>query len=52
MEGATVGRWMGLGVVGTIVAVTRRLGIKGLLARVIIALQGWTPLIITVTKTP
>ena len=50
MDNADVGRWMALGVLGRMVALLRRLRINRLLARLIVALQGWTPLIITVTK--
>ncbi len=47
---ADVGRWMALGVVGKIVGLGQTLGINRLAAAVIIALQGWTPLIITARK--
>ena len=50
MTGADVGRWMALGTVGKLVRLGHALGINRLAAATIIALQGWTPLIITVTK--
>lgn len=50
MRAADVGRWMTLGTVGRIVALGHKLGINRLAAALIIALQGWTPLIITLQK--
>ncbi len=50
MTAADVGRWMALGTVGKIVGLGHRLGVNRLAAALIIALQGWTPLIITVRK--
>jgi SAM-dependent methyltransferase len=50
MTSADVGKWMALGVLGRIVRMGHALGINRLAAGAIIALQGWTPLIITVSK--
>ena len=50
MVDADVGRWMALGTVGKLVRLGHALGINRLAATIIIALQGWTPLIITLTK--
>lgn len=50
MDGAEIGPWMAMGVLGRLVSFLRRLGLNRVLARVIVALQGWTPLIMTVTK--
>ena len=50
MDTAEVDGWMALGSLGSLVSLLRRLRLNRLLARIIIALQGWTPLIITVTK--
>lgn len=50
MDNADIGRWMALGVLGRVVSLLQRLRINRLAARLIVVLQGWTPLIITVTK--
>jgi ubiquinone/menaquinone biosynthesis C-methylase UbiE len=50
MTTADVGRWMALGTVGKIVGLGHKLGVNRLAAASIIALQGWTPLIITARK--
>lgn len=50
MGDAAVGRWMALGKVGRLVKLAATLKLNHLAASVIIALQGWTPLIITVKK--
>lgn len=50
MSNADVGRWMALGKVGRLVRLAAALKLNTLAAYVIIALQGWTPLIITVKK--
>jgi ubiquinone/menaquinone biosynthesis C-methylase UbiE len=50
MDNADVGRRMALGILGRIVSALQRLRINCLAARLIVALKGWTPLIITVTK--
>ncbi len=50
MDTADIGRWMALGVLGRLVSALQRLRLNRLLAHIVIALQGWTPLIITVTK--
>ena len=50
MTTADVGRWMALGTVGKIVSLGHKLGVNRLAAALIIALQGWTPLIITARK--
>lgn len=50
MGDAAVGRWMALGKVGRLVKLAATLRLNHLAARVIVALQGWTPLIITVRK--
>jgi ubiquinone/menaquinone biosynthesis C-methylase UbiE len=50
MTNADVSRWMALRVVGRLVSIAHRLRLNRLAAHVVIALQGWTPLIITVTK--
>lgn len=50
MGDAAVGRWMALGKVGRLVKLVATLKLNHLAASIIIALQGWTPLIITVRK--
>ncbi len=50
MDTADVGRWMALGVLGRLVSLLQRLRLNRLLAHLVVTLQGWTPLIITVTK--
>ena len=50
MDKAEIDGWMALGLLGRLIALLRRLRLNRLLARLIIVLQGWTPLIITVTK--
>jgi len=50
MDNAHVGQWMGLGVVGRLVSLAQNLKLNRLAARTIVALKGWTPLIVTVTK--
>jgi ubiquinone/menaquinone biosynthesis C-methylase UbiE len=50
MDEAAVGRWMGLGVVGRLVALTKALHLNRLAARVAIALGGWTPLVVTIRR--
>ena len=50
MSNANVGRWMALGKVGRLVKLAAALKLNTLAAYLIIALQGWTPLIITVKK--
>ena len=52
MTTARVGKWMAMGVVSRLVGLGHRLGINRLAAAAIIALQGWTPLIITARKLP
>ncbi|MDX2143503.1 MAG: methyltransferase domain-containing protein [Rhodospirillaceae bacterium] len=51
MDTAAIGQWMGLGAVGRLVDLARRLRLNRLAARAVVALQGWTPLIITVRRT-
>ncbi len=50
MRAADVPGMRGLSVLARLVALARRLGLSAAAARVMIALQGWTPLIITVTR--
>lgn len=50
MDAAVVGSWMRMDVVRRLVVLARRLRLNRLLARLIVAAQGWTPLIITVRK--
>jgi len=50
MDQADVSQWMALGILGRLVSFLRRLGINRFLARLIVVLRGWTPLIITATK--
>jgi ubiquinone/menaquinone biosynthesis C-methylase UbiE len=50
MDTVQIGQWMRMGVVSNLVHIARSLRINKLLARLIVLLQGWTPLIITVTK--
>ena len=50
MSDAAVGRWMALGKVGQVVRWVAALKLNRLAAAIAIALQGWTPLIITVRK--
>lgn len=50
MSDAAVGRWMALGKVGQVVRWIAALKLNRLAAAIVIALQGWTPLIITVRK--
>ena len=50
MSDASVGRWMALGKVGRIVHFASALKLNRLAAEIVIALQGWTPLILTLRK--
>lgn len=50
MGDAAVGKWMALGKVGRLVEIAAKLKLNRLAAMIIIALQGWTPLIISVRK--
>ena len=50
MSDVDVGRWMALGKVGRIVRFAAKLKLNRLAAEVAIALQGWTPLIMTIRK--
>ncbi len=50
MDTADVGKWMALGILGRLVSLLQRLRLNRMLAHLIIALQGWTPLIITASK--
>lgn len=50
MNDATVGRWMALGKVGRLVRFASALKLNRIAAEIAIALQGWTPLIITLRK--
>lgn len=50
MGDAAVGKWMALGKVGRLVEIAAKLKLNRLAAALIIALQGWTPLIISVRK--
>jgi ubiquinone/menaquinone biosynthesis C-methylase UbiE len=52
MDNAAVPPWMALGILARLLNVARKFKINRLLARIIVALNGWTPLIITVTKNP
>ena len=50
MNDVTVGRWMALGKVGRLVRFASALKLNRIAAEIAIALQGWTPLIITLRK--
>lgn len=50
MGDAAVGKWMALGKVGRLVEIAAKLKLNRLAAAIIIALQGWTPLIMSVRK--
>ena len=50
MDTMVFGQWMRMGVVGKLVEIARALRINKLAARLIVALRGWTPLIITARK--
>ncbi len=50
MNTADVSQWMALGVLGHLVSLSHKLRVNRMLAQLIVVLQGWTPLIITVTK--
>ena len=50
MTTVDVSRWMALRVVGRLVRTARALRLNRVAAHVVIALKGWTPLIITATK--
>lgn len=50
MGDAAVGKWMALGKVGRLVELAAKLKLNRPAALIIIALQGWTPLIISVRK--
>jgi len=50
MENVAVGRWMALQLLARPLQLMQKLGVNRLAARLIIALKGWTPLIITATK--
>jgi len=50
MTNVDVGRWMALDVLGRLVKFAKALRLNRLAARIVIALQGWNPLIITATK--
>ena len=50
MDTLAFGQWMRMGVVSRLVHVARALRINKLLARLIVLLRGWTPLIITARK--
>lgn len=50
MGDAAVGKWMALGKVGRLVEIAAKLKLNRLAAAIIIALQGWTPLIVSVRK--
>lgn len=52
MRTADVPGMRGLSAIARLVAVARRLGLSAAAAEVMIALQGWTPLIITVRREP
>ncbi len=52
MSTADVDRWMALDVLRRLVKFIQRCGLSRAIAHLIVALQGWTPLIITVTKKP
>ncbi len=50
MDAAEVGRWMGLGLVGRLVSWSKAMRLNRLAASLIVALNGWTPLIITLRR--
>jgi ubiquinone/menaquinone biosynthesis C-methylase UbiE len=50
MGEASVGRWMALGKVGRLVDLAAKLKLNRLAAEIVILLQGWSPLIMTVRK--
>lgn len=50
MRTANVPGMRGLSVIATMVGAARRLGLSAVAAKLMIMLQGWTPLIITVTR--
>ncbi len=50
MNNANVGEWMAMGILKRMVSALREIGISGLLARLIVTFNGWTPLIITLKK--
>lgn len=52
MRAADVPGMRGLSAISGLVAAARRLGLSALAAEVMVALQGWTPLIITATREP
>lgn len=52
MRDGAVGQWMALGKVGRLVKLAVTLKLNRLAAETVVALQGWTPLIITVRKGP
>lgn len=52
MSDASVGRWMALGKVSRLVKLAASLKLNTLAAHILIVLQGWTPLIMTVKKQP
>jgi ubiquinone/menaquinone biosynthesis C-methylase UbiE len=52
MDTLEIGPWMRMGVVSRLVRIARVLRINKLLARIIVVLRGWTPLIITARRLP
>ncbi|MEQ8734089.1 MAG: class I SAM-dependent methyltransferase [Rhodospirillaceae bacterium] len=50
MSDVDIGQWMALGKVGRLVKLAATLKLNRLAAAIMIALQGWTPLILTVRK--
>lgn len=50
MSDVAIGQWMALGKVGGLVKLAATLKLNRLAAAIMIALQGWTPLILTVRK--
>ncbi len=50
MDNLRVGEWASLAVVARLVRLAGRLKLNKVIARLMVALRGWTPLIITVTK--
>lgn len=52
MTAADIARWMGLGVVGKLLGVAKRLGLNRMAAKCLVATGGWTPLIVTVRREP
>jgi hypothetical protein len=50
MDTVQIGQWMKMGVVSRLVHLARALRLNRIAARLIVALQGWTPLIITATR--